>query len=231
MGNVVGVIGGAGVAATNKLLELIEKNGVMNGAYRDSHHPEMVVYQATKAPSRSMFLEGNGASFVEDYIVISEKLKSAGATMLCMCCNTAHYAIDEIQKAIGLPFINLIKEVALEVAKKKVKSVGLVASEGCLKAKLYENAFLNDEIHIVYPDNAMQKEVTRGICNIKNEKRFYPEQSEERPKNIFEKVKAHLISKGADVVVVGCTDVRVDFESSETIDSLEILAGKIVELS
>ena len=36
----IGVIGGNGVAATNKLLSLIEENKTINGAFRDAHHPE-----------------------------------------------------------------------------------------------------------------------------------------------------------------------------------------------
>ena len=36
----IGVIGSNGVAATNKLCQLIEEMGVKNGAFRDAHHPE-----------------------------------------------------------------------------------------------------------------------------------------------------------------------------------------------
>lgn len=101
MPDIVGIIGGAGVAATNKLLEIIEIRLTKNGAFRDAHHPEMIVYQATQAPSRSMFLEGRGESFIDDYIRVGKKLKNAGAKKIAMCCNTAHFAIDEISSGIG----------------------------------------------------------------------------------------------------------------------------------
>ena len=76
---VVGVIGAAGVAATNKLCELIEEKYTRNGAFRDCHHPEMIIYQATQAPSRSMYLEGKGPSYIDDYVNVGIKLKNAGA--------------------------------------------------------------------------------------------------------------------------------------------------------
>lgn len=69
----IGVIGGNGVAATNKLLSLIEENKTINGAFRDAHHPEMIIWQATQAPSRSMYLEGRGPSWIEDYVNIAGK--------------------------------------------------------------------------------------------------------------------------------------------------------------
>lgn len=80
----LGIIGGNGVAATNRLLELIEEKCTRNGAFRDAHHPEMIVWQATQAPSRSMYLEGKGESFISDYVNIGKKLKKWDAWN-CVC--------------------------------------------------------------------------------------------------------------------------------------------------
>ncbi|MBQ3354837.1 MAG: aspartate/glutamate racemase family protein [Bacteroidales bacterium] len=232
---IVGVIGGAGVAATNKLLELIEVRKTTEGAFRDIHHPEMIVYQATQAPSRSMFLEGKGPSFIEDYISIGNKLKNSGADVLCMCCNTAHYALPILQDAIKIPFINVIEEVAKTCKLTGKLRFGLVASDGCRKGLVYENAFkaIFPNAQFIYPDDSVQKQITKGICNIKNTHRFDAPESEERPSYIFENVYNHLMSKGAEIVITGCTDIRVDYKSSHenVVDSLEVLANKIVELS
>ncbi|MFA6185098.1 MAG: amino acid racemase [Candidatus Shapirobacteria bacterium] len=228
---VIGIIGGAGVAATNKLNELIENIFTLNGAFRDMHHPEIIIYQATKAPSRSMYLEGKGESFISDYIKIGKKLKSAGATTLCMSCNTAHYAIDEIQNEVGLPFINLIEEVVSEIKNTNQKKIGLIASDGCLMGKVYEKYFdkIYPEAKIIYPDKIFQQEVTRGICNIKNINRFKEDSSLDRPKNIFTNVSKHLIKKNADIILIGCTDIRVDYFNQNSVDSLEVLAKKIYQ--
>lgn len=117
----LGVIGGNGVAATNRLLQLIEEKRTIGGAFRDAHHPEMIIWQATQAPSRIMFLEGKGESFIPDYVRIGTSLKSLGCTELCMCCNTAHYAVDELSEKIQLPFINIMDEVAKKVSELGVK--------------------------------------------------------------------------------------------------------------
>ncbi|HPW67372.1 MAG TPA: amino acid racemase [Salinivirgaceae bacterium] len=231
----VGIIGGAGVAATNKLCKLIENRYTLNGAFRDAHHPEMIIYQATQAPSRSMFLEGRGPSFIEDYITVGSKLKSIGAEILCMNCNTAHYAIDDIQRGVGLPFINLIEEVVKRCKSIGKTNIGLVASDGCLMGKVYERYFskIIPNANIIYPDDEVQKLVTKGICNIKNIHRFDTVSSQERPRNIFEKVREHLADKGSETIVIGCTDIRVDYHSNraDVIDSLEVLADAIVNLN
>lgn len=230
MKNIIGVIGGNGVAATNKLMELIENHYTKNGAIRDCDHPEIIVWQATKAPSRSMFLEGRGESFIPEYIEVAKKLKQCGAKKVAMCCNTAHYAIDEIKKGADVDFIDLIKEVVLNAKEKNIKKIGLMTTDGCRLAKIYDKYFekFYQSAKLIYPNEEFQKLVTKGICNIKNLHRFDDEFSDENPDKIFKKVKKHLIENGADVVITGCTDIRVSYFEEDNIDSLELLKSAII---
>lgn len=233
---ILGVIGGAGVAATNKFNELIEIKLTKEGCFRDSQHPIIISYQATTVPSRSMFLESRGDSFIPGYINIGKQLKNAGATILCMTCNTAHYAIDEIQEQVRLPFINIIEEV-VKIAKKEGKlKIGIMASDGAIKGKVYDKYFKNifPEVQIIYPDNHNQKQTTKGIINIKNSNRFKNKNNIERPNVIFKNVCHHLRGRGAEIIISGCTDIRVDFPPKDfpytkIIDSLEVLSNAVLE--
>lgn len=234
----IGVIGGNGVAATNKLCQLVEEKLTMNGAFRDAHHPEMLVWQATLAPSRSMYLEGRGPSWIEDYVEIGKKLKECGCTQLCMCCNTAHYAIDILEDQIGLPIINLLDLVAEKCKSLGVKRVGMMCSDGLRKVGLYEERFamVSQDIELIYPDDEYQKLVTLGICNAKNKIRFEdPTIVKEHPYNCFKTVYNHLVEgKKVDNIVAGCTDIHNVYcpkdVMSNYVDSLEVLADEIVNL-
>lgn len=232
MSEIIGVIGGAGVAATNKLLELIEIKVTKGGAFRDCHHPEMIIYQATQVPSRSMFLEGRGESFVSGYVDVAKKLKNAGATKCCMCCNTAHYLIDEIQEKSNIEFINLIKEVVLRAKSSGKTKFAIVASQGAINGKVYEKYFSEyfPQAELIYPDESLQKLVTKGICNVKNTSRFLDKNHQDNPNFIFETVKNKLIVQGAQCVIMGCTDIRVAYSNDDVIDSLEVLADSILKI-
>lgn len=231
MRKTIGIIGGAGVAATNKLLEMIENKLTRNGAVRDSDHPEILVCQLTQAPSRSMFLEGKGETFIPAYIEAAKRLKQAGATKLAMCCNTAHYAIDEIAEQANIEFINLAEEVVVEVKKIRKRNVGLIVTNGCLAGKVYEKYFYKHfpDVRLIYPDTVLQKRVTEGICNTKNASRFLADEHPARPKNIFAGICDELFACGAEVIVIGCTDIRVDFIYPNTVDSLGLLADLIIK--
>lgn len=233
----IGIIGGNGVAATNRLLSIIEEKVTKSGAFRDCQHPEMLVWQLTKAPSRSMYLEGRGESFVDDYVKCGKQMLHCGVTKLAMCCNTAHYAVDELEHRIGLPFINLLDEVCNVISSKGYVKVGLMVTDGARKFRLYDNCLekTDAKAKFVYPDPDFQKKVTEGICNAKNIKRFYNIYNEEHPIRIFTEVVNHLIAKGCDCVVAGCTDIRNVYYPENVkcgyIDSLETLADAIIRES
>lgn len=231
----IGIIGGNGVAATNRLLQLIEQKVVDDGAYRDAHHPEIIAWQATQVPSRSMFLEGRGESFIPGYVDVGRKLKACGCTELCMCCNTAHYAIEELEEQIGLPFINLLAAVASECNKLGARSIGMMCSDGLRKFRLYDKYFTsaNPAMQLIYPNDEMQKLVTLGICNAKNTKRNQPD-SDEYPEKLYTKVCNWFVEQGVDCIVGGCTDISAVFSPREWkeakyVDSLQVLAEKILE--
>lgn len=231
----IGVIGGNGVAATNRLLQLIEQKVVEMGGFRDAHHPEMIIWQATKVPSRSMYLEGRGESFIPEYVEVGNKLKACGCTKLCMCCNTAHYAIDELSQQIGIPFINIMEEVSKSCNALGSKRVGLMCTDGLKKIGIYEKYFhnVNPEIQLIYPNEETQRLVTLGICNAKNNKRNEPE-SEEYPEKLYTKVCNWFIEQRVDCIVGGCTDISAVFSPNEWkdakyVDSLKVLANRILE--
>jgi aspartate/glutamate racemase len=88
-------------------------------------------------------------------------------------------------------------------------------------------------MHLVYPNEEMQKFVTLGICNAKNTKR-YDISSEECPKNLFTKVCDYLLAQGVDCIVGGCTDINAVFcpnewKSVRYVDSLSVLAYTIMK--
>lgn len=226
----IGVIGGNGVAATNLLCQMIEEKMTRAGAYRDAHHPEMIIWQATSAPSRSMFLEGRGPTWIPDYVHIASEFKRLGCNIGCMCCNTAHYAVDEIQDKSQLKFINLLEEVAHKAKSLGLRKIEMFCSDGARKFDIYGDAFkeICPEIELHYPDKLRQAEVTKVICGVKSKARF-----EGEPHAIL----TRIIAEAQAPVILGCTDLRIALPVDEkipdgvVIDSLECLADKIVTLS
>lgn len=223
----IGVIGGNGVAATNRLCDMIERKVTTAGAFRDAHHPEMIVWQATSVPSRSMFLEGRGPDWRPDYVNIAKQFKALGCDIGCMCCNTAHYAVDEIAEKSGLRFINLLEEVARQVNDMKLRKVMMFCSDGARKFDIYGSVFQQvcPSCELVYPSESDQALVTKVICGVKTKARF----------NLEPEIQLRdLVARAGSPVVFGCTDLRVALSAESplydnvAVDSLECLADSII---
>lgn len=234
---VIGIIGGAGVAAGAEIVSRLEQKMTASGAYRDFHHPEVILYQATKAPSRSMFLEEKGETFVPDYIEVAKKLKSIGADFIAMSCNTAHFAIEEIEEGAGISFLNLIKETVLRAkANFYNKKIAVMASEGTNLKNLYEKYFelYYPEATLIKADKKDQEYITQGICNIKKGFHIKTDNPEERPRNLFKKASENFIFRGAEALILGCTEIPLDFDFNINIpvlDTIDVLADACLTYS
>jgi aspartate racemase len=231
----IGIIGGAGVIAANSLLEHIEKIGTAQGAYRDHHHPEIIMLHATQAPSRSLFLEGRGPSFVPAYITACQRLIDAGAEVLAMCCNTAHAAYFELAAKSRVPIINMIGETIeiLSANPDTMEPIGLLCSDGTKNAQIYEKhaRALKVDLRFMYPSENDQRDVTAVIQMIK---RGLHRNSRETHA-MLAKAAHNLKASGAGTIVLACTELHL--ASSEplmemgAIDTVEVLAQACIRRS
>ena len=97
----LGVLGGMGPAAT---LDFLAKIQAFTPAKSDQDHIRVIVDINPKAPDRNV--PGNDVGLV--LAEMAGGLRGAGAEVLAIACNTAHAHADLIQRASGLPLIDMI---------------------------------------------------------------------------------------------------------------------------
>lgn len=229
----IGVIGGAGVAAGARLAAHLEELVTAMGAYRDVHHPELILWQATSAPSRSLFLEGRGPDFMPTYVNIGRQMKACGADVFCMACNAAHSRAVQIEQAVGLPLIHLLGEL-FAVSRERypqAKKVGVLSSAGSRDCHIFDNHATG--LDLLFANNEIQQLITAGICGVKNNRRSLPETHPERPRVQFLEACRNLIAGGAQVLALACSDIGADFPFDEVdgtpvVDSMKVLAEAIL---
>ena len=134
----LGIIGGMGPLAT---ADIFNKIILFTDADCDEEHIHILIDNNPKIPNRTKaILEGNDKPF--DFILESaRKLENIGADILLIPCNTSHVYYDRLCESVKIPIINMIEETAKHVSDMKLKKVGLLATIGTIRAKLYEKAF------------------------------------------------------------------------------------------
>ncbi|MDR1433417.1 MAG: amino acid racemase [Puniceicoccales bacterium] len=231
----IGVIGGCGVAAANELMCRIERKLTGLGCTDDSQQPEIILFQATLAPNRIAFAAGKSTvSFVPRFIEVGKKLKACGATICCIPCNTAHCSIGEIERGVGLPFVNIIGEtMAFIVAEyPAARKIGILGSSGTKFSKIYQTHAAEMKLthEFLFPSEELQRTVDGGIAAVKS---GLPYASPAKARAFFTGAADDLTAQGADVIVLGCTEIPLAMRDKThtgkpIIDTLSVLAGACI---
>jgi len=198
---IVGVIGGMGPEATVDLLRHIIR---LTPAREDNDHIRCVVDNNTKIPSRIKALyENSGISPAPAMCDSARRLEAWGVDFLVMPCNTAHYYVNELQAAVSIPVLNIL-DITVEAACKRVPDlgrIGLLATTATVRTGLYADRFARIGVDLILPDPVRQQETLDLITAIKAG-RTGPDSS-----RILRNLVGHLGSKGAQAVVLGCTEL------------------------
>jgi len=225
---IVGVLGGMGPEAT---IDLFSKIVHSTDATRDQDHLRLIIDNNTWVPSRQEAILANGPSPLPMLIESARKLATAGAEFIVMPCNTAHHWIEEIRSVVPIPIVDMIQETAKENVRlyPQLKTVGILAATGTVRAGLYQAQFKKLRINTVLPTDDDQKMLMDAIYSVKA---LGPSaSSDSRAKNVGRK----LIESGAEAVVAGCTEIpltlKIDDLSVPIIDATQVLATRAIEIA
>ncbi len=222
MSKKLGIIGGMGPLATALFMELVIE---MTEAYKDSEHIHMDIVNMPGIPDRTDYILGKKKeSPVPEILRIKGELEARGAQVIAMPCNTAFCFYEELIRT-GLPMIHPIRESALCLKEAGVKSVGILATDGTVQTQLFQTGLAEYGITAIIPDETHQKLVMSMIYDdVKAGKNI--------PTDKMQAVESHLKKRGAEALVLGCTELSVAKRSGLVkegyLDTLEVMARKAV---
>jgi len=207
----IGILGGMGPEATAYFFHLLIKN---TKAACDQEHIPILIWNNPKIPPRTDAILQKGKSPLPLLLEGIRILEKGGAGMIVMPCITAHYCAPQIRARAKVPFINLIEE-SLGYAKKNVpglKKAGLIASSGTVASKIFHKTFEQAKIEIIVPGRGEQERVMNAIFGKKGIKAGFTTGA---PKKNAVEVARHLIRRGAQAIIAGCTEVPLVLEPKD----------------
>ncbi|CAK0757092.1 aspartate racemase [Gammaproteobacteria bacterium] len=220
---VVGVIGGMGPYATLSFFKCLLDN---TPSKKDRDHLHVIIDNNPKIPSRTRAFLFNKDDPVPAIVKSANSLKFAGADFLVMPCNSAHYFLERVREQVDIPFINMIEKTCREVLILGPKSVGVLAGEVTVKGRLYEQFLEKYGIKVLQVSDKEQVTVRNIIEEVKNNS------VTSNTRKHFQELLGILEEMGADVIVLGCTELPFVVEGISTslpiVDSAEALAKAVV---
>jgi aspartate racemase len=229
----LGVVGGVGPAATVDFMAKIVRN---TPAGRDQDHLKVVVDQNPQIPDRTAHLAGAGPDPTLALYAACLRLQEAGAGLIAIPCNTAHAFVARLQPRLAVPIVNMLAATADRACAllPAGAAVGLLATDGTVRSRLYDDAFAATGLRLVTPDAAHQRLVMEAIYGGDGIKAG---RTNGACRDRLLAALRHLVDRGARAIVLGCTelplvlrgaDVDVDGLRVRVLDPTDILAQACV---
>ena len=198
----------------------------------EQDHLRIVIVNNPKIPNRSQaILSGRTAEAIAQLQETARSLERAGADFIVMPCNTAHAFFSHLEEAVSVPVVNMVEETVrkLREAMPSARKVGLLATTGTVKARVYEKALSSRGIETLVPDETDQEAVMEAVMAIKEKA------GHGRAEDVLRGIAGRLVERGAEAIIGGCTEVPLalgqEGVSVPFLDSTEILAETAVRMA
>lgn len=215
----LGILGGLGPMASVYFCEMLISH---TKAERDCDHINFLLSSRADTPDRSSYILGLSdddptPAMTEE----ARRLEAAGAELIAIPCNTAHYFYDRICKAVDTPILNIITETARFCRASGAGKIGVLATEGTAASGAYQKFLDGFSIEVLPLTKAEQDTVSDIIFN-QIKRGLSPDA------DALISVAEALRSRGAELIVLGCTELSLVKKQRQLpeyiIDSLELLA-------
>ncbi|WP_339708285.1 amino acid racemase [uncultured Kriegella sp.] len=230
----IGIVGGVGSYAG---IDLIKKVYDLTEATSDQEHlPISMLSVPHKIIDRTKYLLGE--TDVNPGIAISEIIASliaSGSAIIGIPCNTAHARpiLSLIEKSIpeSCVLVNLIEEVGLHISTKhpEITKVGVLGTTGTILAKVYPEVLSRYNIEVIQPSEDIQDLfVHPSIYDTSYGIKAFSNPVNNKAKENLSMAATYLSRKGAQAVILGCTEIPLAIQYEKIEDSLIIDATTVL---
>ncbi len=223
----IGIIGGMGPLATYDLAEKILDN---TDASCDQDNIPVIIDCNTRIADRTAAILHGGADPRPEMKKSAKRLEEAGADVLVMACNTAHYFYDSVCEDISVPVLHMPRLTAQLLLSKGVKKAGVLATDGTCQSGVYGDALEKEGIEPIYPSLEKQKIIMSLIYDYVKAGRMDFSDLD------IDAVISEMKEKGAEILILGCTELPVAFgiigdKGLPAVDPTDVLARAAVSFA
>lgn len=155
-------------------------------------------------------------------------LEQAGAEGILLATNTMHKVANQITDNISVPFLHILDCVADSIQAKGLSKVALLGTQFTMSDNFYRDGLLERGITPIVPDESTQKEIHRIIFD-----ELCLGKIEQNSKDFYLKTIKDLAVLGAEGVILGCTEIGLLIQQSESelpfFDTAELHSQMAVE--
>jgi aspartate racemase len=159
---------------------------------------------------------------------VAKKLVECGAEGLALCANTLHMHYNKLSEKIDVPIVHIAEATVKEIKKNHFSKVGLLGTRLTMEGDFYSDVLKKNGIEMLVPEKEDREYINEKITS-----ELFHLQFKDETRRRFLKIMNTLSSKGAQGIILGCTEIPLLIKPKHTqlplFDTLEIHAGAIVD--
>lgn len=224
----IGLIGGMSWESTLLYYELINKK--VKATLGGLHSADCVIESVDFSEIAELQAKDDWKALDDLMISRAKKLEGSGAELLMICANTMHLCVEAIEKHTNIPIVHIAEVTADQIKEAQLDKVALLGTKFTMEKDFFKNILINKGIDVIVPDqkgrdlvhDIIYNELVRGDIKIESKK-------------IYLDIIADLKAKGAQGIILGCTEIPLLIGPEDTdiplFNTTKIHAEKTVELS
>lgn len=223
----IGLLGGMSWEST------VEYYRIINERIRERkgglHSARVVIHSFDFAEIELLQQNGRWEDAARALTDAARGLERAGADVLVIATNTMHKVADEIENGVSIPLLHIADATAARITELGVGTVGLLGTAFTMEEDFYRDRLKRVHgIKTIVPDATDRQTVHRVI---------YEElcigSIRDRSRQMFREIIGRLVSRGAEGIVLGCTEISLLVENGDAdvplFDTTEIHAVAAAE--
>lgn len=205
----IGLIGGMSWESTVIYYKII--NETVKEKLGGLHSAKCILYSVDFQEIEECQANGNWKKSGEILGEAANNLEKAGADFIVICTNTMHKVINQIKEKISIPILHIAEMTAEKILEKRLKNIALLGTKYTMEQDFYKSKLIEKGINVIIPDKndieiinkVIYDELCLGTINSNSKKKFL---------EIVDKLR----SKGAEGIILGCTEIGLLIKNEDT---------------
>lgn len=206
----IGLLGGMSWESTLDYYRLI--NQMTKDKLGGLHSAKIAMVSVDFEPIEKLQHQGNWPKTAQVLSEAAKNVQSAGADFLLICTNTMHKVASEIESAIDIPLLHIADATAQALVKDNIETVGLLGTAFTMEQEFYKDRLTQKYgLKVLIPEQKDRRIVHDVIYN-----ELCLGQINEPAKIEYLRIIDELASRGAQAIILGCTEIGLLVQQSDT---------------
>ncbi|BCP54479.1 aspartate racemase [Kaistia sp. 32K] len=207
---VIGLIGGLSWESSAEYYRIL--NEAVRAQLGGLASARILMWSFDFAEIEALQASGRWDTATELMIDAARRLERGGADFVLICSNTMHRMADDVQAAIGIPLVHIADPTAERIKAARVTRVGLLGTAFTMEQDFYKGRLAREHgLEVLVPEAEDRADVHRIIYEELVQGRVEPSSRE-----IYRGVMARLAERGAEAIILGCTEIMLLVRSEDS---------------